>query len=81
MEIRRTTMKEEMYLGIRIIEIISIAVFIFGSLWTGTDILQLTFPQFMMLYGAIGAAVSEIIARILHRQIKKNDLKGGTLHL
>lgn len=73
-------MKQEMYLGIRIVECICIGVFIFGVLWNGTEILQLTFSQFMMLYGGTGAAVSEIIARILYKQIKKKDLKGETRH-
>jgi len=62
---------KNVYLGIRFVEIICISVFIFGLLWHGTDVLQLTFPQFMMLYGGCGALLSEAIARIIHSQIKK----------
>ena len=63
--------KNDVYIGIRYIEIICIAVFVFGFLWNGTDILDLTFPQFMMLYGGTGAILSEAIARVLSKKIKK----------
>ena len=63
--------KRNAYLAFRYVEIICIGVFVFGFLWNGTEILQLTFPQFMMLYGGIGAIISEAIARIIHKQIKK----------
>jgi len=59
------------YMGIRYVEIICLAVFIFGTLWTGTDLLQLSFQQFMMLYGGCGALLSEAIARVLHKYLKK----------
>jgi hypothetical protein len=64
--------KNNLYVGIRYVELICIAAFIFGFLWNGTDVLQLTFPQFMMLYGGIGAVVSEAVARIIQKKIKKN---------
>lgn len=67
--------KKNMYLAFRYIEGICIGVFVFGFLWNGTDILQLTFPQFMMLYGGTGAVISELIARLIHRQIKKKENK------
>lgn len=73
-------MKNELYLGIRIIECICIGVFIFGLLWNGTEILQLTFSQFMILYGGVGAAISEILARIIHHQLKKKPIMGETQH-
>lgn len=69
--------KLTVYLSIRIVEVICIGVFVFGLLWHGTDTLKLTFAQFMMLYGGVGAAVSEGAARIIHRQLKKK-IKEGT---
>jgi len=60
-----------LYTAIRAIEIFCIAVFIFGLLWEGTEILKLTMPEFLMLYGASGAIISEGVARLLQRKIKK----------
>jgi len=63
------------YLVFRYIEGLCIAVFVFGFLWEGTEILKLTLPEFLMLYGGSGAIISEFLARILHRQIKKKEKK------
>jgi len=63
------------YLAFRYLELLCVAVFILGLLWTGTEKLDLTFPEFMMLYGGTGAIVSEALARILHKQVKKNVSK------
>lgn len=71
--------KNNVYIGIRYIEIICIAIFVFGFLWNGTDILDLTFPQFMMLYGGTGAILSEAIARVLSKKIKKK-VKSEVIH-
>jgi len=65
-EVKRNT-----YLAFRYIEGICIAVFVFGFLWEGTELLKLTLPEFMMLYGGVGAVVSEFVARFMHKQIKK----------
>jgi len=51
------------YLGVRVLELISICLFVFGFIWNSTEILNLTTPQFMMLYGGLGTVVSEILAR------------------
>ena len=59
------------YVGARIVECFCIAIFVFGMLWEGTEVLQLSFPEFMMLYGGTGAIISEGIARVLERRIKK----------
>lgn len=63
------------YTVIRYIEGICIAVFVFGFLWNGTEILQLSFPEFMMLYGGTGAVVSEAVARLFLKMIKKKESK------
>ena len=63
------------YLACRYIEGLCIAVFVFGFLWHGTEVLKLTLPQFMMLYGGTGALVSEMLARVFHSIIKKKDKK------
>ena len=63
------------YLALRYIEGICIAVFVFGFLWHGTEVLKLTLPQFMMLYGGTGAIISEALARLFYKIIKKKDKK------
>ena len=56
----------------RLIECFCIALFIFGILWNTTELLKLTTPQFMILYGGVGALVTEIIARMLSKKKIKN---------
>jgi len=56
------------YLAMRYVELLCIAVFIFGMLWNGTEIMNLTTPQFLMLYGGVGAIVSEVLARVFHKK-------------
>ena len=60
------------YLISRIIEMLCIGAFIFGFLWNGTEVMNLTTPQFMMLYGGSGAMISEVVARIIK---KKQDIR------
>jgi len=59
------------YIIARYIQMICIGAFFFGLLWEGTIVINLNTPQFLMLYGATGAIVSEIIARIFKKKIKK----------
>jgi len=66
---------KNVYLAFRYIEGICIAVFVFGMLWEGSEIFNLSFPEFMMLYGGLGAVISEFIARFLSKQIKKKITK------
>ena len=68
-------MKEYSYIIARIVEFVSIAAVIFGAAWQGTETFNLTMPQFCMLYGGVGALVSEIMARILKK--KPNVVKEG----
>jgi len=56
------------YLAVRYIEGFCIAMFIFGFLWNGTEVMQLTTPQFMMLYGGFGALVCEVLSRLFSRK-------------
>ena len=63
--------KQNVYLAFRYIEGICIAVFVFGFLWEGTEILKLTLPEFMMLYGGSGAVICEFMARFIAKQFKK----------
>jgi len=56
------------YLAIRYIEIFCIGLFLFGFLWNGTEVLDLTTPQFLMLYGGSGAVVSEALSRIFSKK-------------
>jgi len=62
---------KSVYVGIRYLEGICIAVFVFGVLWEGTEILKLTLPQFLMVYGGAGAVLSELMARFTLGRIKK----------
>jgi len=57
--------RKYVYIAVRMIELISIAAVIFGVMWNGAETLQLKVSEFMMAYGAIGAIVSEITARLL----------------
>jgi hypothetical protein len=65
------------YLAFRYIEGICIAVFVFGFLWEGTEILKLSLPEFMMLYGGVGAILSEGLARLFHKLLKKKITTKG----
>ena len=56
------------YLATRYIEIFCIGLFVFGFLWNGTEILNLTTPQFLMLYGGSGAVLTEILARLFSKK-------------
>lgn len=67
-------MKEEpdvKYIAVRYLEVICIAVFIFGFLWNGTEVMNLTTPQFLMLYGGAGGIICEILARLFSGKLKK----------
>jgi len=63
--------KTNVYYGIRFLQIMFIGVAVFGALWEGTEQFKLTTPQFMMLYGAIGAGVSEVMARLFKKKMLK----------
>jgi len=63
--------KTDLYYGIRAIEVICIGIFVFGMLWEGTEALKLTTPQFMMVYGGMGALISELVARLFKKKILK----------
>jgi len=56
------------YLATRYIEIFCIGLFAFGFLWNGTEVLNLTTPQFLMLYGGSGAVLTEILARLFSKK-------------
>ena len=56
------------YIVIRGIQSICIAVFVFGFLWNGTEVMQLSASQFMMLYGGCGTIVSEVVARLFKKK-------------
>jgi len=64
-------LKNSLYVGARYIQIFCIAIFVFGLLWEGTEILKLTFPEFMMLYGGSGAVIMEAFTRIFAKKKRK----------
>lgn len=59
--------KKIAYIGIRMLEVVFIAMFILGIMWSGANVLNLTVPQFLMLYGAVGAGTCEVTAQGLKR--------------
>lgn len=58
-------------IAVRFIQSICVAAFILGMMWYGADILVLPLHGFLMLYGAVGMAVSEIAARLLSQKARK----------
>jgi len=60
------------YVAVRLIECLCIAIFVFGLLWNTTEVLKLTTPQFMMLYGGGGAVLSEMLARFFSKKKPEN---------
>ena len=63
------------YVIIRLVQLICIGAFVFGALWEGTIRFNLTTPQFLMVYGATGAILSEALARMFKKYEKKNLTK------
>ena len=61
--------KEETYVIIRIVELLCIGAFLFGALWEGTIVMNLTTPQYFMLYGGVGAIITEVLARLFKKKI------------
>jgi hypothetical protein len=73
--------KSMQYLAARYLEILCISLFIFGFLWNGTEVMNLTTPQFLMLYGGAGAVICEILARLFSkkkRQVTREETKNGS---
>ena len=61
--------KTNIYYGIRFVQVLCIGVFVFGALWQGTETFNMNTPQFMMVYGGLGAFISEVIARVFKKKI------------
>ena len=60
------------YLAMRYVQILCIGIFVFGILWEGTIVMNLSTPQFLMAYGGAGAITSEVFARLFKKKtIKK----------
>lgn len=59
------------YLAMRYVQIICIGAFVFGALWEGTIIMNLSTPQFLMVYGGVGAVLSEVLARLFKKKTVK----------
>jgi len=69
--------KPVQYLAARYIEILCISLFVFGFLWNGTEVMNLTTPQFLMLYGGSGAVICEVLARLFSKK-KTIEAQGET---
>lgn len=63
--------KNDVYIAVRYIEIVCIGIFVFGALWEGTIVMNLSTPQYLMLYGGVGALISELLARLFKKKIRK----------
>lgn len=57
-----------MYLIVKYIEMVCIGVFVFGALWEGTVVMNLSTPQFLMVYGGCGAVISEVLSRLFKKK-------------
>jgi len=66
--VETVNVKRTGYLAARYIEVLCISLFIFGFLWNGTEVMNLTTPQFLMLYGGGGAIVCEVLARVFSKK-------------
>ena len=62
---------KSVYHGIRFIQLVCIGFAVFGALWKGTEIFNLDTPSFLMLYGVIGAGISEVVARVFKKKTTK----------
>ena len=72
--------KSNGYLAARYIELLCISLFIFGFLWNGTEVMNLTTPQFLMLYGGAGAVICEVLARLFSKKkrlVVQEETKNG----
>lgn len=58
---------------IRAIQVLFIIVFMLGAVWQSTIVFELTIQQFMMLYGALGAIVCEVIIRLLEWKFPEEE--------
>ena len=67
-KIETTDTKRIGYLAARYIEVLCVSLFIFGFLWNGTEVLNLTTPQFLMLYGGSGAVICEVLSRLFSKK-------------
>ena len=63
------------YVIIRLVQLLCVGAFVFGTLWEGTIKMNLTTPQFLMVYGGTGAVITEIMARFFKKFEKKNQIK------
>jgi hypothetical protein len=57
--------KRNTVIGFRLVQMTCVAAIIFGLMWEGGIGLEMRLSQFMILYGVIGALVSELLARLL----------------
>lgn len=74
LELKRKKQEEQknnktVYYIARFGEVICIGIFVFGLLWNTTEMINLTTPQFMMLYGGSGALISEVLSRVFKKKI------------
>lgn len=57
--------RRRLVIGLRFIQLLSIAAFLFGGMWTSADALKLTLSEFLMLYGFVGIVVPEVMIRLI----------------
>lgn len=57
--------RKRLTIGLRFIQLLSIAAFVFGGMWTSADTLKLSLAEFLMLYGFVGIVVPEVMIRLM----------------
>ena len=60
--------KSELYIYLRLGEAFCLVVFLFGFMWNASEYLNLTLPQYMMLYGGSGALLIESVVQIIKKK-------------
>lgn len=53
------------YVAARMLELLFASAFVFGVMWQGAETFMLSVPQFLMLYGGLGALICDLVARAL----------------
>lgn len=62
-------------IGLRMVQLLAGALVALGALWALADVLQLTLPQFMVLYGFVGVVAPEFPIRLLKHKTEPGQKK------
>ena len=63
--------KQNGILAFRGIQVLGILAVVIGAMWQTADSLKLTIPQYLMLYGAMWAIISEVAIQVLKYKFRE----------